>query len=168
MQRTCVTFLAASSIDFFKRGISKAIPAVLVALTLLLAFGSVSYAGEADLAIPDLHQGKFSIAGAEISGYTLLFYGAFVIVGTLGTIYAVEGTSESVGLREALHQALTLGGAAALLVFFAFAMQCMSTSAVVRRETGSWKWPAIQWAYMTGLAYACAYLANRLVSLYWS
>ena len=39
---------------------------------------------EADLAIPDLHQGKFSIAGAEISGYTLLFYGAFVITGTLG------------------------------------------------------------------------------------
>ncbi|MFO1044413.1 MAG: sodium-translocating pyrophosphatase [Planctomycetaceae bacterium] len=84
MQRTCVAFLAASSIDFFKRGISKAIPAVLVALTLLLAFGSVSYAGEADLAIPDLHQGTFSIAGAEISGYTLLFYGAFVITGTLG------------------------------------------------------------------------------------
>jgi ferrous iron transport protein B len=53
-------------------------------------------------------------------------------------------------------------------VFFAFAMQCLSTSAVVRRETGGWKWPAIQWGYMTGLAYGCAYAANKLVSLWWS
>ena len=59
-----------------------------------------------------------------------------VIVGTLGTIYGVEGTSESGACSEALHQDLTPGGAAALLVFFAFAMQCMSTVAVVRRETG--------------------------------
>ncbi|MEQ1947131.1 MAG: ferrous iron transport protein B [Bryobacteraceae bacterium] len=87
-----------------------------------------------------------------------------VIVGTLGTIYAVEGTSESVGLREALHQDLTPGGAAALLVFFAFAMQCMSTMAVVRRETGGWRWPAIQFAYMTLFAYVFGYLANRIVT----
>ena len=91
-----------------------------------------------------------------------------VIVGTLGTIYGIEGTSETVGLQQALQSDLTLGGAVALLVFFAFAMQCMSTSAVVRRETGSWKWPAIQWAYMTSMAYGCAFLANRLVSLWWS
>lgn len=87
-----------------------------------------------------------------------------VIVGTLGTIYGIEGASQDVGLQQALQSDLTLGGAVALLVFFAFAMQCMSTSAVVRRETGSWKWPAIQWAYMTGLAYACAFAANKLVT----
>ena len=57
-----------------------------------------------------------------------------VIVGTLGTIYGIEGTTQSVGLQAALRQDLTPGGAAALLVFFAFAMQCMSTVAVVRRE----------------------------------
>ena len=91
-----------------------------------------------------------------------------VIVGTLGTIYGIEGTSEDLGLQKALQSDLTLGGAVALLIFFAFAMQCMSTSAVVRRETGSWKWPAIQWAYMTTMAYGCAYLANRIVSLWWS
>ena len=91
-----------------------------------------------------------------------------VIVGTLGTIYAVEGTSESVGLREALHQDLTLGGAAALLVFFAFAMQCMSTMAVVRRETGGWRWPAIQFAYMTVFAYTFAYIANRVVTAWFA
>jgi ferrous iron transport protein B len=56
-----------------------------------------------------------------------------------------------------LHQELTLGGAAARLVFFAFAMQCMSTIAVLRRETGGWFWPGVQFVYMTGLAYICAF-----------
>ena len=66
-----------------------------------------------------------------------------VIVGTLGTMYGMEGADQqSEGLQHALHQDLTPGGAAALLIFFAFAMQCMSTLAVVRRETGGWKWPA--------------------------
>jgi ferrous iron transport protein B len=90
-----------------------------------------------------------------------------VIVGTLGTIYGVEGaTKESVGLQQALHQDLTLGGAVALMVFFAFAMQCMSTVAVVKRETGGWRWPIIQFAYMTGMAYVCAFAANKLVTLW--
>jgi len=90
-----------------------------------------------------------------------------VIVGTLGTIYGIEGKSSDVGLQQALQSDLTLGGAVALLVFFAFAMQCMSTSAVVRRETGSWKWPAIQFGYMTFMAYVCAFLANRIVTALW-
>jgi ferrous iron transport protein B len=60
-----------------------------------------------------------------------------------------------------------MGGAIALLVFFAFAMQCMSTIAVVRRETGSWRWPLIQFSYMTGLAYVCAFLTNRIVTALW-
>jgi ferrous iron transport protein B len=86
-----------------------------------------------------------------------------VIVSTLGTIYAVEGSEQSAGLRSALQSELTPGGAVALLVFFAFAMQCMSTIAVVRRETGGWKWPAIQFAYMTLLAYVCALITNEVV-----
>jgi ferrous iron transport protein B len=86
-----------------------------------------------------------------------------VIVGTLGTIYGIEGTSKSVGLQEALRSQLTMGGAVALLVFFAFAMQCMSTIAVVRRETGGWLWPAAQFAYMGGLAYACAWFVNTVI-----
>ena len=89
-----------------------------------------------------------------------------VIVGTLGTIYGIEGTSASDGLQNALRQDLTPGGAVALLIFFAFAMQCMSTIAVVRRETGGWRWPAIQFAYMTVFAYVFAYLANRIVTLW--
>jgi ferrous iron transport protein B len=86
-----------------------------------------------------------------------------VMVGTLGEIYGMEGTSDSVGLQKALQSDLTPGGAFALLVFFAFAMQCMSTIAVVRRETGGWRWPAIQFAYMTFVAYTCALITNQLV-----
>jgi ferrous iron transport protein B len=90
-----------------------------------------------------------------------------VIVGTLGTIYGIENPSaKSEGLQQALQQDLTLGGAIALLVFFAFAMQCMSTLAVVKRETGGWRWPAIQFAYMTAMAYVCALLVNKAVTLW--
>ena len=89
-----------------------------------------------------------------------------VIVGTLGTIFGMEGTAGSAGLQEALRHTLTPGGAVALLVFFAFAMQCMSTLAVVRRETGGWRWPAIQFAYMTVFAYVFSFLANRIVTLW--
>jgi ferrous iron transport protein B len=87
-----------------------------------------------------------------------------VIVGTLGTIYGIEGDEKSPNLHAALQNDLKLGGALALLIFFAFAMQCMSTMAVVRRETGSWKWPVLQFTYMSGLAYVCAFAVNQIVS----
>jgi ferrous iron transport protein B len=87
-----------------------------------------------------------------------------VIVGTLGTLYGMEGDAASSGLQAALRHDLTPGGAVALLVFFAFAMQCASTIAVVRRETGGWRWPAVQFAWMSALAYAGAFLANRVVT----
>ena len=87
-----------------------------------------------------------------------------VIVGTLGTLYGMEPDAKSRGLQKALRQDLAPAGAVALLVFFAFAMQCMSTIAVVRRETGGWKWPLIQFAYMTLLAYGGAFIAYRIVS----
>ena len=87
-----------------------------------------------------------------------------VIVGTLGTIYGVEDASEtSLSLQENLQSQLTPGAAVGLLIFFAFALQCMSTVAVMRRETAGWKWPAIQWGYMLFLAYAGAWLANALL-----
>jgi ferrous iron transport protein B len=89
-----------------------------------------------------------------------------VIVGTLGTIYGIEADEESAGLQRALQRDIAPAGAVALLVFFAFAMQCMSTLAVVRRETGGWRWPAIQFVYMGSLAYAGAFVAHRIVA-YW-
>ena len=87
-----------------------------------------------------------------------------VIVGTLGTIYGIDADPASQDLQAALRRDLTFGGAVALLVFFAFAMQCMSTLAVVRRETGGWEWPAAQFAYMSGLAYLSAFAVFRLLS----
>jgi len=87
-----------------------------------------------------------------------------VIVGTLGTLNGMDGDENSVGLQEALRQDLTPGGAVALLVFFAFAMQCMSTVAMVRRETGGWKIPILQFTFMGVLAYVGAFVANNLVT----
>jgi ferrous iron transport protein B len=52
-----------------------------------------------------------------------------------------------------------------LLIFYAFAMQCMSTLAVVKTETGSWKWPIFQFLLMTGLAYVSSLAVYQLVSL---
>jgi ferrous iron transport protein B len=87
-----------------------------------------------------------------------------VIVGTLGTIYGVEDASEeSLTLQDNIQGQLDLGAAVGLLIFFAFALQCMSTVAVMRRETAGWKWPAIQWGYMLFLAYTGAWLANWLI-----
>ena len=86
-----------------------------------------------------------------------------VIVGTLGTLYGMDPTTHSVGLQAALRHDMTLGGAIALVVFFAFAMQCTSTLAVVRRETNSWKLPALQFTYMTIVAYVAALLTNQLI-----
>ena len=85
------------------------------------------------------------------------------IIATLGTIYGMDPESDKLGLQTAIHHDLTPGGAFALLVFFAFAMQCISTIAVVRRETGGWKWPLLQFTYMSVLAYAGAFVANHLI-----
>jgi ferrous iron transport protein B len=86
------------------------------------------------------------------------------IVGTLGTLYGADSATQSLTLQNALHQDITLGGAIALIVFFAFAMQCTSTIAVVRRETNSWKWPALQFSYMLVLAYAAAFATNQIIT----
>ena len=87
-----------------------------------------------------------------------------VIVGTLGTIYGTDPATHAMTLQNALRQDLTLAGAMALLVFFAFAMQCTSTLAIVRRETNSWKWPVVQFVYMTIVAYSAAFAVNQVLS----
>ncbi len=83
-----------------------------------------------------------------------------VFVGTMATLYSVE-ENDNTSLREKLQAAknedgskvYTLAAALSLMVFYVLAMQCMSTLAVVKRETKTWKWPVIQFIYMTGLAY---------------
>ncbi|HEX3570535.1 MAG TPA: ferrous iron transport protein B [Acidobacteriaceae bacterium] len=87
-----------------------------------------------------------------------------VIVGTLGTLYGMDPGTHSLGLQAALRHDMTIGGAIALVVFFAFAMQCTSTLAVVRRETNSWKFPVLQFTYMTTVAYVAALVTNQVLT----
>jgi ferrous iron transport protein B len=87
-----------------------------------------------------------------------------VMVSTMGTLYGTDPGTQALSLQSALHHDITLGGALALMIFFAFAMQCTSTMAVVRRETNSWKWPAFQFAYMLVLAYSAAFVVNHVVT----
>lgn len=87
-----------------------------------------------------------------------------VMVSTMGTLYGADPATQSLNLQSALHHDMALGGALALMIFFAFAMQCTSTIAVVRRETNSWKWPALQFGYMLLLAYGAAFVVNQVVS----
>ncbi|MDG1334312.1 MAG: ferrous iron transporter B [Crocinitomicaceae bacterium] len=96
-----------------------------------------------------------------------------VFVGSMATIYSVEDDGES---NQTLIQKMkaakrrdgtpvyTLAAGASLMVFFAFAMQCMSTLAIVKRETRSWKWPLIQVGYMGILAYLGAWITFILLS----
>lgn len=94
-----------------------------------------------------------------------------VMVGTLNTIYSVQDESEqALTLQKKLTSERDESGeplyniwtALSLMVFFALAMQCMSTIAIVKRETNSWKWPAIMFSYMTGLAYICSFIVYQL------
>jgi len=96
-----------------------------------------------------------------------------VFVGTMATLYSVEGGKDAdpqtlqQRLRSARRQdgtpVYTLATSLSLMVFYVLAMQCMSTLAVVRRETRSWKWPAIQLIYMTGLAYVVSFIVYQLL-----
>lgn len=96
-----------------------------------------------------------------------------VFVGTMATIYSVgeDADEYNPSLREKMYAATwpdgskiyTLAAGVSLMVFYVFAMQCMSTLAVVKRETRSWKWPMIQLAYMTLLAYVMSFLAYNLL-----
>ncbi len=88
-----------------------------------------------------------------------------VFVGTMGVTFALgEADESSEALRDKLAGAtwpgggplLTIPAALSLLVFYVLACQCIATLAVVRKETGSWKWPAFMFAYMTVLAYVAA------------
>ncbi|WP_246073494.1 ferrous iron transport protein B [Dinghuibacter silviterrae] len=95
-----------------------------------------------------------------------------VFVGTMATLYSVgEDNSENqLTLQEKMDQArkengqkvYTLGTGLSLMIFYVLAMQCMSTLAVVKRETRSWKWPLFQFVYMTGLAYFMSFIAFQI------
>ena len=65
-------------------------------------------------------------------------------------------------VREDGTKVYTLASALSLMVFYLLAMQCMSTLAIVKRETKSWKWPAVQLVYMTVLAYCMSFIVYHI------
>lgn len=96
-----------------------------------------------------------------------------VVIGVMGTVYALGSeASESAGLRERLRASrwpdgrpvFTLAMALGLLVFYTFALQCVSTVAVIGRETNSWRWAAGAWIYMSGFAWLAGMLTYQLAA----
>ena len=93
-----------------------------------------------------------------------------VFVGTMATLYSVEENNK-LSLREKMQlqtddegkKVYTLATSVSLMMFYLFAMQCMSTLAVVKRETKTWKWPTFQFAYMTLLAYSISFITFHLL-----
>ncbi len=82
-------------------------------------------------------------------------------VATLATVYAVGG-EEGAALQSALAAHISLASALSLMVWFAFAPQCMSTLAIIRRETQSWRMVALSFGYMFVLAYAASFLTYNI------
>ncbi|MNY01437.1 Ferrous iron transport protein B [compost metagenome] len=127
------------------------------------------------------HMGKFIEPVIEPLGYdwkmgiSLIasFAAREVFVGSLATIYSVHDADDDpkqlMDKMRAQKRAdgtptYTLASGLSLLVFYVFAMQCMATLAVVKRETKSWKWPIIQVGYMGVLAYLGAYITYLIFS----
>ena len=86
-----------------------------------------------------------------------------VVVGALGTVYALSVTSDAVAehLMPVIAHSWSLATALSLLAWFVFAPQCVATLAAVRRETHSWRYPAAMAAYQFSLAYAAAFITYR-------
>lgn len=95
-----------------------------------------------------------------------------VFVGTLATIYSVGNNNDDSTIKSKMQTDVRADGTKifnfatgiSLLLFYAFAMQCVSTVAIVKRETNSWKWPIIQTVFMTALAYICSLIAFQVLS----
>jgi ferrous iron transport protein B len=94
-----------------------------------------------------------------------------VFVSTMGVTYGVGSSTDDASLTEKLQADVnpetgalvwTPLVAITLMVFYAFALQCVSTIAVMKRETGGWKWPAFALGYMTLLAYGAAFLTRQI------
>ncbi|CAN1489600.1 FeoB Fe2+ transport system protein B [Flavobacteriaceae bacterium] len=95
-----------------------------------------------------------------------------VFVGTLATIYSVGGTDNESTIKNKMaaeinpvtgEKIFNFASGISLLLFYAFAMQCASTLAITKKETNSWKWPAGQLVFMSGLAYVVALIAFQIL-----
>jgi ferrous iron transport protein B len=146
--------------------------------------GTIDNQAESDYAAAKLENSYAGILGKSIEpvikplgfdwriGISLItsFAAREVFVGTMATLYSVGEDEEGMRLRDKMKAArkpdgtilFTLATGLSLMVFYVFAMQCMSTLAITKRETKSWKWPVIQFVYMTGLAYLMSLLVYHL------
>jgi len=132
----------------------------------------VSYAG---------YLGKFIEPAIEPLGFNwqigialiTSFAAREVFIGTISTIYSIGEDSSDDTIIENLKSwkspetgelVFSAATAGSLLIFYVFAMQCMSTLAIVKRETNSWKWPMLQLLYMTALAYLASFVTFQLLS----
>lgn len=92
-----------------------------------------------------------------------------MLLSTLGTVYAIGNPGEATKnttlvARLRSDPTFSVATASSLLVFYALACQCVSTLAVTRRETNSWRWPAVMFGYLTAFAFISAFLTYRIVS----
>ena len=126
------------------------------------------------------HMGKWIEPAIEPLGYDwkigialiTSFAAREVFVGTMATIYSIGSEGDEFSIRDRMAKEVnpntgkpvyTLATSMSLLLFYVFAMQCMSTLAVVKRETRSWKWPVLQFVFMTAMAYLSGLLAYQLL-----
>ncbi len=127
------------------------------------------------------HLGKFIEPAIRPLGYDwkigialiTSFAAREVFIGTMATIYSIGSTDDEGTIRDRMAKEVNpvtgkpiynFATSLSLLVFYIFAMMCMSTLAVVKRETGGWKWPIIQFLFMTILAYLGAFLVYQIFS----
>lgn len=156
---------------------------VIVALSLMLWFLSAFPRMEFTDSIPEIQQQQMqleqSYAGQmgkaiapvfEPIGFdwklTIGVLGSFaareVFVSVMGQLYGADTTDSDASLRDTLQQTIPFASALSVLAFYVYALQCISTMGILKRETGSWKWPAFAFVYMFFLAYGSAFLVYRL------
>lgn len=156
---------------------------VIVALSLVLWFLSAFPRMEFTDSIPEIQQQQMqleqSYAGQmgkaiapvfEPIGFdwklTIGVLGSFaareVFVSVMGQLYGADTTDSDASLRDTLQQTIPFASALSVLAFYVYALQCISTMGILKRETGSWKWPAFAFVYMFVLAYGFAYIVHAI------
>lgn len=174
----------------FVWGAGRIILAISIILWVLGSYGpdSFSSASESEEILPQttLETSFIGILGKQIEpaikplgydwkiGISLItsFAAREVFVGTMATIYSIDESDSEASLLERMNQEINpdtgektygLATGISLMIFYAFAMQCMSTLAITKRETKSWKWPLVQLGYMTVLAYVSSLIAYQIL-----
>lgn len=174
----------------FVWGAGRIILAISIILWVLGSYGPDSFSSNNDseemLPQTSLETSFIGILGKQIEpaieplgydwkiGISLItsFAAREVFVGTMATIYSIDESDTDASLLERMNQEINpttgektygLATGISLMIFYAFAMQCMSTLAITKRETKSWKWPLVQLGYMTALAYVSSLIAYQIL-----